>query len=639
MRNLTHLIILLLTLTTCIDTQTEENNAFEGDIPKPVSTKISLAGSAEPDIVRFLKVQSAIFPSLSPDGKWVAYRTRVTGDYQIWVKKTDGSGAPKQITFGSSVTFHRWSPDNDWILYATDKDGNEKAGYYFISRDGLREKELLAPTDAYRDFGDFTKDGSKFVYSTTERNGNDFDIHVFDIHKNEDNKLLEGKLGFSPISISPDGKFIVIQETMGEDAYNLHLLNTTDSSLTQINKPDDLSFFGNIKWRSDHRSFFMCTNSGAEYIGIALYDTDNNEFDYVFQDKYDIEQFLTSNNNSLDIVLNENGYSKHIKMDISNGLKDEVSVWPKGTINLSSSVNGSIFLASVRSPKIPGDLWSWVPESDTAVRVTRSSHAGLDLSKMILPEAHSFEARDGLLIHGLLYAPENMSTNTPLVLNVHGGPTAQARPRFIALHQYLIQNGFAIFDLNFRGSTGYGKSYARENNFRKRENELYDLEDAVMYLEQSGLINGEKTAVMGGSYGGYLTMAAMSRLPDVFDCGVAIVGVSNWVTALEGAFPFLKASDRLEYGDIDNPDDRAFFEKISPINYVDQVKGSVMVMHGVNDPRDPVTESDRFVNGIRQNGGEVVYLRFPDEGHGIRKMENRITAYYNVAQFLEDNLK
>jgi dipeptidyl aminopeptidase/acylaminoacyl peptidase len=144
---------------------------------------------------------------------------------------------------------------------------------------------------------------------------------------------------------------------------------------------------------------------------------------------------------------------------------------------------------------------------------------------------------------------------------------------------------------------------------------------------------------MGGSYGGYLTMAAMTRMSDRFRSGVAFVGVSNWVTALEGASPELKASDRIEYGDIDDPEDRAFFEEISPIRYVKQARAPVMVLHGANDPRDPVTESDQFVRGIREIGGEVEYLRFPDEGHGIRKLANRITAYRRIAAFLERTLE
>ena len=226
----------------------------------------------------------------------------------------------------------------------------------------------------------------------------------------------------------------------------------------------------------------------------------------------------------------------------------------------------------------------------------------------------------------------------PVLLAVHGGPTAQARPDFDAVTQYLLTRGIAVFDLNYRGSTGFGKSYARLNDRRKRATEYLDMADAVRWLDEAGLVDASRAAVMGGSYGGYLTMAAVTRLPDVFDAGVAFVGVSNWVTALEGASPQLKASDRIEYGDVDDPDDRAFFESISPIAHVENVEDPVMVLHGANDPRDPVEESDQFVRGIREHGGTVEYLRFPDEGHGIRKLENRLIAYRRIADFLERHL-
>jgi dipeptidyl aminopeptidase/acylaminoacyl peptidase len=171
------------------------------------------------------------------------------------------------------------------------------------------------------------------------------------------------------------------------------------------------------------------------------------------------------------------------------------------------------------------------------------------------------------------------------------------------VHQYLLTRGVAIFDFNYRGSTGYGKTFARLNDRRLRENELQDLRDAVAWLKTQPRVDGRRVAIMGGSYGGYLTMAAMARLPELFASGVAFVGVANWVTALEGASPQLKASDGLEYGDIDNPEDRAFFTRISPITHVKDVKAPVMVLHGANDPRDPVTESDQYVRGIRRMAG------------------------------------
>lgn len=640
-KTLSYLVILSFILGCGGDQLKTKSDLFEGDIPISVANKISLAGSSEPDIIRYLKVQSAIAPSLSPDGKMVAYRTRLTGEYQIWVTNTDQLSAPKQITFGNSVTFHKWSPDNSGILYGTDKEGNEKEGFYFISSDGLEEKELLPTSDAYRYFGDFNKDGSLFTYSTTERNGVDFDIHVYDLNSKKDKKVYMGKLGYYPISFSPDGRYIIISESIGEDSNNLFLLNLSDSTLFQINKPKDYSYFGGIQWKSDGSAFYMLTNVAEEYTGIALYTLNSNTLEYKFQEENDIEQLLLANSdNLLHWISNEAGYSKHHIIDLNDGSEVASPSWPKGILSLTTSKKGdNKLIAQINSPNSPGDLWSWKPSSKEVIQVTESSQAGLNLNNAVLPKAHNFLARDGLKIHGLLYSPKDISQSTPVIIRVHGGPTGQARPRFNALLQYLVARGFAVFDLNFRGSTGYGKTYARENNLRKRENELYDLEDAVKYLTNSNIGNSKRTAIMGGSYGGYLTMAAMTRLPEVFNCGVAFVGVSNWITALEGASPELKASDRLEYGDIDNPEDRMFFESISPIKYIDQVQSPVMVLHGANDPRDPVTESDRFVEGIRKNGGEVEYLRFPDEGHGIRKINNRIIAFVRVAEFLEQKLK
>lgn len=640
MRNLIQCLTVLLLIYGCNEKplNSKSSNPFEKDIPISVSNKVSLAGSSEPDITRFLKVQEAVAPSLSPDGTLVAYRTRLTGQFQIWVTRTDQLSAPKQITFGNSVTFHKWSPTTNEILYGTDKEGDEKVGFYLISSDGLNEKELLPPSDAYRFFGDFNKDGSLITYSTTERNGVDFDIHVYNLKSNTDKKTHLGKLGYYPVSFSPNGQYIIISESIGEDANNLFLLNLTDDSLVQLNKQNDLSFFGDIQWKADNSAFYLRTNVDQEYMGVAMHTIGNTSFDYIIQKEFDIEQILlTDENTMLHWVSNEAGYSKHYITDVTKGKEVASPKWPEGIINLTTS-KSNILIATVRSPKTPSDLWVSTPKTKEVSRITVSSNAGLNLGRMVLPKAHSFAARDGLTLHGLIYAPKEMTASSPIVLKVHGGPTSQARPYFDALSQYLVAKGFVVFDFNFRGSTGYGKTYARENNLRKRENELYDLEDAVKYLSESNIGNAEKTAIMGGSYGGYLTMAAMTRLPEVFECGVAFVGVSNWVTALESASPSLKASDRLEYGDIDNPEDRQFFETISPYTYIDQVTSPVMVLHGANDPRDPVTESDRFVEGIRNNGGEAEYLRFPDEGHGIRKMNNRITAYVRVAEFLERNL-
>jgi dipeptidyl aminopeptidase/acylaminoacyl peptidase len=274
------------------------------------------------------------------------------------------------------------------------------------------------------------------------------------------------------------------------------------------------------------------------------------------------------------------------------------------------------------------------------LRLASASLAGLDATSFVEAESVSFKSFDGETVYGILYMPRGASAERkpPVILSVHGGPTSQARPSFNAIGQYLVSRGYALLDLNFRGSTGYGKRFARLDNQRLRPNAVKDMQAAVDWLRATKPVDASRVAVTGGSYGGYMTFAALSQLPDTFKAGVGFVGVSNWVTALQGASPQLKASDRIEYGNIDDPADREFFKELSPLTHVANVKAPLMVMHGANDPRDPVGEADQFVRAIRERGGVVEYLRFPDEGHGIRKMSNRVTAYRRMAAFLEKTL-
>jgi dipeptidyl aminopeptidase/acylaminoacyl peptidase len=192
-----------------------------------------------------------------------------------------------------------------------------------------------------------------------------------------------------------------------------------------------------------------------------------------------------------------------------------------------------------------------------------------------------------------------------------------------------------VLDLNFRGSTGYGQRFTQLDNGRLRPNAVRDMQAAVEWLRARSDVDGNRVAAMGGSYGGYMTLAAVAQLPQFFRAGVSFVGVANWITGLEDAGPALKNSDRIEYGNIDDEADREFFRQISPLTYADSIRSPLMVVHGANDPRVPVAEADQIVRAVRHRRGDVEYLRFPDEGHGISRLQNRITAYQRVARFLD----
>jgi dipeptidyl aminopeptidase/acylaminoacyl peptidase len=252
----------------------------------------------------------------------------------------------------------------------------------------------------------------------------------------------------------------------------------------------------------------------------------------------------------------------------------------------------------------------------------------------------NYPAQDGVQLQGLLYLPdaEIFAGKRPVVVQIHGGPTAQSRPGFRPVEQYLVNRGIAVFAVNVRGSTGFGKTYARLDNQELRLNSVSDLVDTADFLGKHTRLDGDRLAVMGGSYGGYMVNDVLGRYPGVFQAGVSVVGVSDWVRALEEASPGLKASDRIEYGDIADPKWQAFYAVNSPINNADKINVPLLVSHGANDPRDPVTESDRIVSAVREAGHAVTYLRFANEGHSIRKLENRVVFYRAVADFLETNL-
>jgi dipeptidyl aminopeptidase/acylaminoacyl peptidase len=610
------------------------------DVPKPVPGDVSFAGAACPDISRYLNVRTASGASSNPDGTRVAFITSITGQPQLWVADARRGGWPRQITFGESVNFASWSPAGDWIAYGTDRGGNEREGYYLISPDGTRERELLPPSESFRVWGGFSDDGKRAAYASTAPGKDDFDIYVVDVASGKSELVHRGQGGLYVAAWRPDGSGLLLSKTRGEDANDVFYLDLKSGKLETIFQPKEAAAYDSFSWTPDGSGFYAVSNEGRDFQGLGFYDFGKRATRWITTPERDVDAAqLSSDGKLLAWVENANGFSELHIQTVADG-KENKSPAPRGVISgLRWAPKAHRLLLRFSSPEVPGDVWVLDADESQLVRATESATAGLDPRSFVSPEAVSFPSHDGETIHGLLYMPRSAKADArpPVILSVHGGPTAQARPVFNAVSQYLLARGYAILDLNFRGSTGYGKRFARLDNQRLRPNGVKDMQAAVEWL-RSRPVDASRVAVMGGSYGGFMTFAALTQFPDTFKAGVGFVGVSNWITALEGASPQLKASDRLEYGNVDDPADRAFFKEISPLTHVARVKAPLMVVHGANDPRDPVAEADQFVRAIRERNGDVEYLRFPDEGHGVRKLSNRIMLYRRVAGFLERTL-
>jgi dipeptidyl aminopeptidase/acylaminoacyl peptidase len=613
------------------------------DVPKPVPGDVSFAGATCPDISRYLNVRNVSGASSNPEGTRISYLTSITGQPQLWVSDVRGGGAwPRQITFGESVTFASWSPAGDWIAYGTDRGGNEREGYYLISPDGTRERELLPPSESFRVWGGFSDDGTRAAYASTAPGQDDFDIYVVDVATGKSEMVLHGQGGLYVAEWRPGGAGLLLTKTRGEDANDVFYLDLKTRKLETIFQPKEAAAYDSFSWTPDGSGFYLVSNEGRDFQGLAFYDFSKRALSWIVTPSRDVDATqLSRDGKLLTWIENANGFSElHIRT-MADGTENKAPA-PRGVISgLSWAPKAHRLLLRFSSPEIPGDVWVLDAGESKLVRATESATAGLNPRSFVAPEAVSFASHDGETIYGLLYMPRSAKADArpPVILSVHGGPTGQARPTFSAVSQYLLARGYAILDLNFRGSTGYGKRFTRLDNQRLRPNGVKDMQAAVEWLRRTRPgVDASRVAVMGGSYGGYMTFAALTEFPDTFKAGVGLVGVSNWITALQGASPQLKASDRLEYGNVDDPADREFFKEISPLTHVDRVKAPLMVVHGANDPRDPVTEADQFVRAIRERNGEVEYLRFPDEGHGVRKLANRVILYRRVAAFLERTL-
>lgn len=610
------------------------------DIPTPAPVAVGLAGASEPDLVRFFAARGPLYgASISPDGRTAAYRSDVTGAPQLWVVDVDG-GMPRQLTFGAGVSAFAWSPNNE-LLVAADSNGDEREGYTIISRDGLHERQVRERGAAFVSFGAFSPDGARYAYATTERNGDDFDIFVGAADGSGAREAYRGRFGNFVASWRPNSPEVIVTETRGEDAVDVHILNVDTGRRRTLFRPRVAASYTGFQWAPDGSGFYMATDDNRELHALAYHDLARGRTTVLEGPAGDVEQVtLFGGGRYLAWAVNDGGYSRLNVRDLSTNQNLRVPAMPNGVYELAGSDDAARLLVRIDGPQTPGELWLVDASANTARLVVGPEPAGLDLSTMVVPQSVSFMARDGVGLQGLLYMPTLApgAAPPPIVVLVHGGPTGQARPSFDAITQYLVARGIAAFDLNFRGSTGFGKTFARLDNGRNRPNAVRDIEDTMNFLRSDGRVDVSRAAVMGGSYGGYLTNAVLGEYPDLFRAGVSFVGVSDWVHALEGASPALKASDRIEYGNINDPADRAFFAELSPIRRANQIRADLFVVHGANDPRDPVTESDRLVSIVRENGGEVTYMRFADEGHGIRRLANRVHAYNGIADFLEQSL-
>ena len=588
------------------------------------------------NIQDFLEVKSSGSGSFSHDSTKISYISNLSGTSQIYLTSIKGGEAQQITAYEDSVSFAVFSPTKDEIIFGKSAGGNEQTQFYLYSLETKETKGLTERPDVRHDYGGFSYDGKYIAYSSTERNGKDKDIYIMNLETGETECVYDKGGACNSIGFSPKGTFLVIQRNNSNFDQDIFLFNLITKELEHINPHEGDIFFELAKWLPDESAFFFITNKDRDFIGLSKYSLATKTFDYVLTPDWDVDGASISRNGKyIATIINEGGYEKMNVRDTNDLTKIYPFDLPSGMIYSGYfSVDSKYLMLTIGSSLKNSDVWVYSVEENKYWQITESPQ-GVPSEELVEPKLIKYTSFDGLEVPAFVYLPKSIQEGTklPVIVNIHGGPEGQFTPSLALLVQYFVYSGYAVIGPNVRGSTGYGKKYLAMDDIEKRLDSVKDLEYLHKYIQTTPELDSNKVVLMGGSYGGYMTLAGLAFYPDLWAGGVDIVGIANFITFLENTAPYRRAIREAEYGFLDKHRDLLY--AISPINHIDKIKAPLFIIHGANDPRVPLSEAQQIVDKLKELGRETELLVYHDEGHGLAKLKNRLDAYPKVVKFLD----
>jgi dipeptidyl aminopeptidase/acylaminoacyl peptidase len=618
--------------------------------PKQIASKNNLQVEKNLSIEKLYMTRAIGGSAWSPDGKSIAFITNISGRNNLWLVPAEG-GWPTQLTISDQrQAAPAWSPDGKWIAYQSDYDGDEQWDIFLVSPTSGQVVNLTNTREIAEESPTWSPDGRYLAYMVKPKTSSSFEIDVYDTLKKEVRHLTtdtpKDKGNVSPIW-SPDGKWIAYSQfqAKGTDS-NVFVVEVATAKSALLTPHEGEKQYSANDFSPDGKQLLITSNAGNGYDNVGLLDVATKKIQWLTEDKWEISGGNFSPDGShVTWTANVDGNTDIFLHDLrKTGAAAGGTVvlpLPKGVNSLGGSDSsftrdGARLLYYHNGPNAPNDLWSYALASGKSLQVTHALVAGVRSSDMVEPFLVHYPSRDKKwTISALAYVPYNLPRNGqhPAIVYVHGGPTAQTVNSFNRFIQYIANQGYLVIAPNYRGSTGYGKEFQEANLFDMGGGDLQDVLAAADWIKESGYVDPKKVIVMGGSYGGYMSMMAVTKAPEVWAAGVPIVPFVNWFTEIENEDPVLQQSDLATMGDpVKN---KALYEDRSPINSIDQVKAPLLLLAGGHDPRCPKTEAQQVVDAIKKKGGVVEYKVYENEGHGFARVENQIDAYKRVADFLK----
>ncbi|MGM0592286.1 MAG: S9 family peptidase [Halobacteriota archaeon] len=604
------------------------------------------------DIERYLNIRSAYGADFGPVGDTLSFLMNTTGVPQLWTVDAPGSWPEQRTFYDERVTFASWSPERPELVFGMDAGGNERQQLFLLTPATGTVAHLTQTPDAKHRWGGWSHDGDRFAFTSNRRDVAAFDVYVQSREETEDEAELvhEGDGWLTLGGWSPDDTRLLVSEAYSNFDQDLYVLDVTTGDLEHLTPHEGTVRYLSATWGPDGENLYLVTDRDGDTLELVRLELDSGGLfpvDYGTADEHDREwnvDGIAVDEGSRRVVFTRNvdGYTEVNTGELT--APDRIDPLPMPDLprgvagGVSFDHDGHRCAVTVTSSTDTTNVYVVDLLSGETEKWTRASTAGIPRDTFIEPELVHYPTFDGREIPAFFSLPatDTGHRETPVIVDIHGGPESQRRPSFSPVKQFFLNHGYAFFEPNVRGSTGYGTAYGHLDDVENRMDSVRDVKAAVEWLCDHPAVDPDRIVAMGGSYGGFMVLASLTEYPDLWAAGVDVVGIANFVTFLKHTGEWRRKLREAEYGSLE--DDYDFLESISPINNVDRIEAPLFVIHGENDPRVPVGEAEQIIQRVRDHDVPVRSLIFDDEGHGLSKLGNRIEAYGDIVEFLDEHV-
>lgn len=595
-------------------------------------------------IEQFMNTTSMFGASFSPDGKSILVTSDQSGVYNAYRVPVAG-GKPEALTSSTTdgIFTIGYLPRDGRLLYSQGKGGNENDHIYL--RDTSGTVRDLTPGDSLKAyFIDWVAGDTSFYFATNGRDRRYFDVYEMSIASWTPRLVFQDTVGYSVVP-SYDRRWLALQRTITTNNSQLYIRNTQTGEMREISPHQTDMQVSPQTFSRDGRFLYFTTDEGSEFAWLARFDVATGKIDAVEKPEWDVWFAYESKRGKYTVIgVNVDAHTEIRLYETATHRRMQLPKVPTGEITgVEISPDERTMVWYINGSRAPSNLYVMDLGTRSLRPLTQNLSPDIDAANLVDAQVVRFASYDNLKIPALLYRPQQVDNRSraPALLWIHGGPGGQSRVGYSAFLQYLANHGYVVLAVNNRGSTGYGKSFYKQDDRRHGEADLDDIVWSKRYLAGLGYVDTTRVAIGGGSYGGYLTLAGVTYRPETFAAGVDFFGISNWVRTLRSIPPWWESFRKALYDELGDPNsaDSVRLYRISPLFHADQIRKPLLVLQGANDPRVLKAESDQIVDAVKQRGGVVEYLIFPDEGHGFIKKENNIKAYRTALEFLDRYVK